>query len=1499
MEDDTTNVGFHVDHLSDPMMLHTNTYAACIDKDHDGLSRMASTALGQEFSPPAFEQFQANPSAGVLPHTAVPEPAGPSVAADKGKVPMPDLDIPAEFLAEDYFIAHPQSPGNSYEDETASELAKELDDLMMRMTETDWLNLMMQVGSNPALARELLGADTQPTQTNHTGQQYPNNVQSQQFQQFQTASISANNAKFPYLEKDKYEIWAMKDGGEKVKASFGGMKRSKKMREDMLKQQFTEFSVTEEEGLHKGYDRFQKILIQLNQVQARPDNDDINLKFLRALPSSCYGVKAASRSTHSAFIGAASSGSKLNYSNQQSIVPSVSQTSGRSDSIMECVFHSFVAENEPDQDMIYEDFDQVDQLEMEELDLKWQMAMLSLRINRFEKKAGRKGSNVKTVDDKARYSAFKVTEVKTDEPKALVSVDSMVNWSDHAAENKTGEVEKVYGMMAGLHADNGGADVSEAAAEFGMMGISPKAQKEKKEWEVKFEATLARFEKWKESSKNLKKLINSSMSTRTKIGPSIKEYIGKTKCSSLHHWNLYATPYQSDIEETQVSYGSKSDNKTSETLSESNDFVSCDNSDKSSDSETYASCDSSLKTKTKDFPPAVDIKTLPESDVEDPNSTAGILVFVVGEIKQTISRIRFRLIPAGWSKRPAPVSAGRPVSAGWLNPAARPYFRPSSVYFNNMYWPNLYDPMYMNKGRWGTAGDPSTDNDIELQHFNLFSVSQICDKKNKVLFTDTDCLVLKEDFQLPDESQVVLRIPRKCDLYTFSISELQPEQNVTCLVAKASLDESTRWHRRMAHVNFKTINKLAKEGLVDGLPLKVFTNEHNCVACNKGKQHKASYKHISAVRLITETLQLLHMDLFGPNQYKEYRTRKSSSNHGPMFWNAMRLCQKILLSSKTRIEAKDHCTICFVCSQETAEIISQAKAEIRNHGVSADRDPAGIDSAGGVSAGSTSAGSDPAGGNPAGSFQPTSSFKPAGKGNPAVSTSVSADFIPVHADESTLPPGQSLASSEHTTRFPVPSEYKKRALIMMRMDVKSAFLYGEIEEEVYVTQPKGFEDPFFPKHVYRVLKLCMDFIKHLEPGMQDCLLFCYNTITEEVYVDDIIFGSTNKAWCDEFEVLMKGEFEMSAMGEMTFFLGLQVKQLPDGIFISQDKYVKDMLTKFDMESVRTATTPYEAAKTKLKDETDPPVNVHLYRSMIGSLMYLTASRPDIMFAVSACSRHQVTPLTSHLNAVKKIFKYLKGQPKLGLWYPKDSPFQLEAYSDSDYAGSHGDRKSTTGGCQFLGRRLISWQCKKQTIVATSSTEAEYVAAASCCAQVLWIQNQLLDYGFNFMNTKIFIDNQSTICIVKNPVFHQRTKHIEIRHHFIRDANEKNLIQVLKIHTDDNVADLLTKAFDGPRFEYLVVHIGMVDMVFCGILFSCDCRVCVPAVCMVSAVGCLFLLAEYIHAAGVVYAAYTSIYVLNCFCCAQFDIAGWLVSATSHLVFAGSLQSCWCHNVSAA
>ncbi|GJY24405.1 hypothetical protein Tco_0398063 [Tanacetum coccineum] len=260
---------------------------------------------------------------------------------------------------------------------------------------------------------------------------------------------------------------------------------------------------------------------------------------------------------------------------------------------------------------------------------------------------------------------------------------------------------------------------------------------------------------------------------------------------------------------------------------------------------------------------------------------------------------------------------------------------------------------------------------------------------------------------------------------------------------------------------------------------------------------------------------------------------------------------------------------------------------------------------------------------------------------------------------------------------------------------------------------------------------------------------------------------------------------MSSMGELTFFLGLQVKQQPDGIFISQDKYVAKILKKFDFWSIRTATTPIESNKPLVKEEDGVDVDVHVYRSMIGSLMYLTTSRPDIMFAVCVCARFQVTPKALHLNAVKRIF--------------------------SDYEGARLDRKSTTGGCQFLGRRLISWQCKKQTIVANYTTKAEYVAAAHCCRQVLWTQNQMMDYGFNFMNTKIHIDNESTTSVIKNPVAHSRTKHIEIRFHFIRDCYEKTLIEVIKIHTDSNVADLLTKRFDVTRFNFLVVSIGMLNL----------------------------------------------------------------------------------------
>ncbi|GJZ51603.1 putative ribonuclease H-like domain-containing protein [Tanacetum coccineum] len=269
--------------------------------------------------------------------------------------------------------------------------------------------------------------------------------------------------------------------------------------------------------------------------------------------------------------------------------------------------------------------------------------------------------------------------------------------------------------------------------------------------------------------------------------------------------------------------------------------------------------------------------------------------------------------------------------------------------------------------------------------------------------------------------------------------------------------------------------------------------------------------------------------------------------------------------------------------------------------------------------------------------------------------------------------------------------------IVYQMDVKSAFLYGNIEEEVYVCQPPGFEDPQFPNKVYKVEKALYGLHQAprawyetlstylLENGFRrvtiDKILFIKNDRGDiqlvHVYVDDIIFGSIKKSLCVKFEQMMHKRFQMSSIGELTFFLGLQVQQKEDGIFISQDKYVADILKKFDFSSVKTASNVLETNKALIKDEEAEDVDVHVYRSMIGSLMYLKASRLDIMFAICACTRFQVTLKTSHLHAVKRIFRYLKGQPKLGLWYPRDSPFDLEAFSDSYYVGASLDRKSTT------------------------------------------------------------------------------------------------------------------------------------------------------------------------------------------------------------------------------
>ncbi|GJV28046.1 putative ribonuclease H-like domain-containing protein, partial [Tanacetum coccineum] len=743
--------------------------------------------------------------------------------------------------------------------------------------------------------------------------------------------------------------------------------------------------------------------------------------------------------------------------------------------------------------------------------------------------------------------------------------------------------------------------------------------------------------------------------------------------------------------------------------------------------------------------------------------------------------------------------------------------------------------------------------------FNLFSVSQMCDKKNYVLFTDTECLVLSPNFKLPDESQILLKIPRKDNMYSFDMKNIVPKESLTCLVAKATLDESMLWHRRLGHINFKNINKLVKDNLVRGLPTKRFENDQTCVACLKGKQHRASCKS-KVLNPITKPLFMLHMDLFGPTfvsslMHKKYclvvtddysrftwvfflttkdetseilknfikeienlvdkKVKIIRSDNGTEFKNKVMddFCREkgirreysvartpqqnsvaerrnrtlieaartMFLENKPMIEGNGPKWVFDIDSlTQSMNYVPVVAGTITNESADASYFDSPLKDVGNGEPKSTAHDQKQAEDGPDNEndekdkFDDDCSPKEVNTASPEVNTDSPKDMFKIGASHTLKATHVELLSDEDepevdlwniTSSYTVPTTLNTRihkdhpltnvigdvkfsiqtrrmtkptseqgflsaieptsiakalsdsswgeamqeellqfklqqshrqeegidyeevfapmarieairlflayasfmGFLVYQMDVKSAFLYGTIEEEVYVTQPQGFKDPDHPDKVYKVVKVLYGL--HQAPrawyetlanyllgngfkrGKIDQTLFIKkqkgDILLVQVYVDDIIFGSTNKELCTAFEKLMKDKFQMSSMGELTFFLGFQ-----------------------------SASTPVDLEKPLVKDGDADDVDVHLYRSMIGSLMYLTTSRPNIM----------------------------------------DSSFELVAYTNSDYVGATQDRKSTTGGSQFLGNRLISWQCKKQTIVATSTTEAEYVAAASCCGQ---------------------------------------------------------------------------------------------------------------------------------------------------------------------------------------
>ncbi|CAM8999896.1 unnamed protein product [Rhodiola kirilowii] len=393
---------------------------------------------------------------------------------------------------------------------------------------------------------------------------------------------------------------------------------------------------------------------------------------------------------------------------------------------------------------------------------------------------------------------------------------------------------------------------------------------------------------------------------------------------------------------------------------------------------------------------------------------------------------------------------------------------------------------------------------------------------------------------------------------------------------------------------------------------------------------------------------------------------------------------------------------------------------------------------------------------------------------------------------------------------------------LFQMDVKSAFLNGFLNEEVFIAQPKGFEDPHHPASVYHLKKalyglkqaprawyerLTVFLVNHgYVRGGVDKTLFVKHTrsdfIIAQIYVDNIVFGSNTQKLVDQFIEQMQKEFKMSMVGEMNYFLGLQVTQKEDGIFISQSKYAKNLIKKFDLEKASHKRTPAATHIKITKDEAGTKVDQTLYRSMIGSLLYLTASRPDIAYVVGVCARYQADPKESHLLQVKRIIKYVCRTTDFRIWYTKDTNPHLVGYCDADWAGNAKDRKSTSGGCFFLGNNLVSWFSKKQNSISLSTAEAEYIAAGSSCTQLLLMKQMLSEYGVKQEEMTLYCDNMSAISISKNPVQHSRTKHIDIRHHFIRELVEQKVVTLMHVTTDKQLADIFTKPLDAAQFETL-------------------------------------------------------------------------------------------------
>ncbi|KAM6588273.1 hypothetical protein CsatA_010878 [Cannabis sativa] len=394
---------------------------------------------------------------------------------------------------------------------------------------------------------------------------------------------------------------------------------------------------------------------------------------------------------------------------------------------------------------------------------------------------------------------------------------------------------------------------------------------------------------------------------------------------------------------------------------------------------------------------------------------------------------------------------------------------------------------------------------------------------------------------------------------------------------------------------------------------------------------------------------------------------------------------------------------------------------------------------------------------------------------------------------------------------------------IQQVDINNAFLNGDLKETVYMQQPKGFEDSEHPTHVCKLQKalyglkqaprawyeklkaalLSWGFIN----SVSDNSLFISNTngnlLLLLVYVDDILITGHNPHAIQQVITNLDNKFALKTLGSVSYFLGFQAYRTNNKLYLNQSKYAQDILHKANMEDSKPCTTPMCPGNKLYTTQDDLFHDPKLYRSIIGSLQYLTLTRPDLSFAINRLSQYMQNPTNMHWNACKRVLRYIKGTTNLGLVFQPAPSLTIDAYSDADWACNLDDRKSTTGFSVLLGNNLISWGSKKQTAVARSSTESEYRALSTTATEVVWITAVLQEMGIITSHTPtIWCDNQGAQQLASNPVFHSRTKHIEVDVHYVRELINKHKVQISYIPTEEQPADLLTKALTLPKFNFL-------------------------------------------------------------------------------------------------